>query len=161
VLQFIQTKLGDEPIVVQGYFDSSPSNVFNAWTDPQSVKQWFGSVPKSLHSATIDLQVGGKWRFVEHCNEKSLVGFEGEYITINVNQQLAFTWAKFVQGLSGITETTPASHVDIKFNAKGRGTEVILVHSKIHDDATRKGFGGGWNFAFNTMSQWLSPTSHR
>ena len=74
------TEPGADPIVVEGYFAAAPARVFQAWTDPDIVMRWFGRVPNSLHSATIDLRRGGAWRFVESSDDVKSVGFEGEYV---------------------------------------------------------------------------------
>src|SRR5580765_2986719 len=54
----------DREIVLSRVFDAPREVVFEAWTDPAQVTQWF--CPKGFTSTTdeIDLRVGGRWRFV-------------------------------------------------------------------------------------------------
>ena len=121
--------------------------------------KWFGRVPNSLHSAAIDLRRGGAWRFLESSDGVKSVGFEGKYLDIESDQRLVFTWSKVVEHASGERESTPSSQVAISFTAKGRGTAVRLVHSAVHSEQMRTGFGGGWDFAFGTMSALLSDAA--
>ncbi len=154
----VASEPGDDPIVVAGHFDATPAEVFQAWTDPAIVKQWFGRAPNALHSATIDLREGGAWRFLETSIEQKSVGFEGTYIVIEPNARLVFTWSKVVAYATGERDATPTSQVDVTFSPRGDGTDVRLVHSQVHDEETRNAFSGGWAFAFNTMRALLSSS---
>ena len=155
-LEFVRSEPGDDPIIVESYFAAVPTRVFQAWTDPNIVMQWFGRVPNSLHSATIDLHEGGAWQFLESRDEEKSVGFEGEYLAIEPNERLVFTWSQVIVHASGERESTPYSQVEVIFTPKGHGTEVRLVHSAMHSEDMRRGFSGGWESAFKTMSALLS-----
>ncbi len=155
-MEYLRTELGADPVVVEGYFAATPARVFQAWTDPDIVMKWFGSAPNSLHSATIDLRQGGAWRFLESQDEEKSIGFEGEYLDIEPGERLVFTWSKVIAYVSGERESTPYSQVEVVFSAKGNGTNVRLVHSAVHSEDVRRGFGGGWEFAFSTIAALLS-----
>ena len=154
-MEFVKTEPGADPIIVEGYFAATRARVFQAWTDPKIVMQWFGRRPNSLHSATIDLRQGGVWRFVESKDEEKSFEFEGEYLDIEPGKRLVFTWSKVIAYATGERESTPYSQVEVVFTATGNGTHVRLIHSDIHSEDLRKGFCGGWEFAFNTMSALL------
>ena len=143
-MQFVKTEIGADPIVVEGYFSASPRDVFKAWTDPDIVKRWFGPRPDTLHSAEIDLRPGGKWRFLESRDGDRAAGFEGEYLALEADRRLVFTWSKFVVQASGARDATPKSQVEIILTPKGTGTDIRIVHSAISDPQMRKGFAGGW-----------------
>ena len=150
-LEYLTSEPGADPIIVEGYFVATPARVFRAWTDPNIVMKWFGPKPNSLHSATIDLRRGGAWQFLESKDEEKSVGFEGEYLEIDPGRRLVFTWSKFVERLAGEREATHSSRVEVVFLARDKGTLVRLVHSAVHGDELRRGFAGGWNFAFGTI----------
>ncbi len=150
-MDFARSEPGADPIVIEGYFAANPARVFRAWTDPNAVMKWFGPTPNSLHSASIDLRKGGAWRFVEAEVGGRSVGFEGEYLHIQTDTRLLFTWSKVIAHANGEREATPPSQVEVIFSAKGAGTDVRLVHSAVDSDAMRKGFRGGWTCAFGTM----------
>ncbi len=152
--QFVGSKPGQEPVVVEGYFPAAPATVFRAWTDPDIVMKWFGPRPNSLHSAIIDLRQGGAWRFLEFKDDEKSVWFEGEYLEVEPNRRLVFTWSKLTAH-SGGTDAAPGSRVEVTFSAEGTGTRVRLVHSAIHSDEMRRGFAGGWERGFDNLSAWL------
>lgn len=155
-MDFVLSEVGVEPIVVEGLFDTSPDKMFEAWTDPLIVKQWFGLEPNSLHSASIDLRVGGKWQFIKTCNEVEMVGFEGEYLAIEPTHLLKFSWALVTTHADGRRDSTPFSQVEIHIQQQGSLTHVRLIHSGIASEPNAIGFGKGWNIALNSLSSMLS-----
>jgi len=154
--EFVKTEPGADPIIIEGYFAATPEKVFQAWTDSDIVMKWFGPAPNSLHSAKIDLRPGGAWQFLKSKDQEKSVGFEGEYLDIQPGERLVFTWFKIILYANGERESTPKSQVEIIFTAKGNGTNVRLSHSAVQNEEMRRGFAGGWEFAFNTMSALFS-----
>ena len=154
-MQFVQTTPGADPIVVESYFAASPEQVFFAWTNADEVMQWFGPKPRSLHSAHIDLREGGAWRFVESDNDQHSIYFEGRYLKIIDNALLLFSWSKVVHQADGTPQASPTSQVEIHFTACKQGTQIRLIHSAMHDLATRRGFCQGWERAFNHLKHCL------
>ncbi|NRA88894.1 MAG: SRPBCC domain-containing protein [Rhizobiales bacterium] len=152
MLKFVKTEPCDETIVVEGYFAVTPAQMFEAWTNPEIIKKWFGRRPNSLHSAEVDLRVGGAWRFLKSSDKEKAVGFEGEYFEIELNRKLVFSWSLSVTFVDGVKELKPASRVEVVFSPNGVGTNVVLYHSSIQTDQDRCGFGGGWEIAFSSLA---------
>ncbi len=152
-MQFVKTEPGKDPIVVEGFYAATPEKVFEAWTNPDIVMKWFGHTPNSLHSANIDLQPGGTWRFVLSVDDDKSVGFEGQYLDIQSCEKLVFSWAHVVIHANGEREETPYSRIEVEFSPKGKGTFVRLVHSAISNEASRLGIGSGWEAAFTHLDQ--------
>lgn len=160
-MEFVKTEPGADPIVVECYFAAAPATMFRAWTDPDVVVKWFGRAPNSLHSATIDLRPGGAWQFLKSKDENKSVGFEGEYLVIEPGKRLVFSWSQVVAHADGKREATPPSQVEITFTAKGKGTNLRLVHSAVHGEEARHGFAGGWDRAFSLMSALFNESEGR
>ena len=156
---FIRTEIGADPIVVETYIAVSHKNVFLAWTDPLLVKKWFGHKPHTLHSAAIDLRVGGVWRFIESNDHEKTTGFEGEYLVIETDRRLVFTWSRVVAYASGKREATPASQVEIVLTPKSTGTDIHITHSAISDEPTRERFSGGWRRGMTNLKAMLEEAS--
>lgn len=45
-------------------FDASREHVFDAWTDPERIKQWWDPTGTPLAECAVDLRPGGSFRFV-------------------------------------------------------------------------------------------------
>ena len=154
--EMLKSAPGHDPIIIEAYFAVRPARVFQAWTDPDQVKQWFGQAPNTLHSAVIDLRPGGVWRFLESKTAEMSIGFEGEYLDIEPGERLVFTWSKVITRASGTRKATPKSRVEVTFAPNGDGTDVRLVHFAVPDEPNRRGFGAGWSFALGTMRTLLA-----
>jgi uncharacterized protein YndB with AHSA1/START domain len=57
---------GESTILMTRVFDAPRELVFDAWTDPRHVGQWWG--PRGFTTTTFEMDVrpGGEWRFVMH-----------------------------------------------------------------------------------------------
>jgi len=150
-MEFVKSQPGSDPIVVQGYFAVSPARLYEAWTNPEIVMQWFGLAPNSIHSASIDLRQGGAWQFLKSKDEIKSVGFEGHYLDIQPNKKLIFSWSLVTVLADGTRDATPASRVEVEFHANGEGTDLKLIHSTLHNQEIAIGFGRGWEIALGTL----------
>ena len=155
-MNFLQSPPGEDPIIVEGFFPVSPQMVFDAWTQPDKIKRWFGQKPNTLASAQVDLHEGGYWRFLVTEEATHTVAMEGKYLEIVENQKLVFSWSHVVAHADGNREETPKSTVEVNFSAKGSGTWVQLKHSGIAKEDTRKGVGSGWENSFGHILELLS-----
>src|SRR5438128_10473572 len=60
------TATADREIVVTRVFDAPRELVFEAWTDPTRVVQWWGPHGFTTTIHEMDVRPGGVWRFVMH-----------------------------------------------------------------------------------------------
>ena len=70
---------GKQEIVITRRFDSSRECLFDAFTDPRLVIQWWG--PKALTTLIdkLDPVPGGQWRFVQSDSAGKIYAFHGVY----------------------------------------------------------------------------------
>ncbi len=54
----------DREIVLSRVIAAPRARVFQAWTDPKQIIQWFGPEGFKVESLECDISVGGRWRFV-------------------------------------------------------------------------------------------------
>lgn len=54
----------DREIVLSRVIAAPRERVFQAWTDPTQIAQWFGPDGFKVESLECDIRVGGRWRFV-------------------------------------------------------------------------------------------------
>ena len=67
----------DREVVVTRMFDAPRTLVFDAYTQPELLKRWYGAPGRSLVVCEIDLRVGGAYRFLWRGEGKSDVGMRG------------------------------------------------------------------------------------
>jgi uncharacterized protein YndB with AHSA1/START domain len=54
----------DREIVLTRVIAAPRERVFQAWTDPAQIVQWFGPDGFQVESLECDIRPGGRWRFV-------------------------------------------------------------------------------------------------
>lgn len=69
----------DDTIVLTRVFDAPRRRVYDALTKPELLKQWFGPRGWNLVECSVDLRVGGRWRFVLRGPDGRDMGMGGEY----------------------------------------------------------------------------------
>lgn len=112
--------------------------VYAAWTDPAQISRWMGPRDDFGETdVTLDLRVGGRYRFVMHAPDGDVHRVGGVFREIVPERKLVYTWA---------WESTPEreSLVTVLFRPAGQGTELVLVHQRFADSAARDRHHEGW-----------------
>jgi uncharacterized protein YndB with AHSA1/START domain len=65
--------------------------LFDAWTKPEHLRQWYGCEGSSLTLCETDLSPGGQWRRVMRMPDGSEHPFHGVYREIVPNERLVYT----------------------------------------------------------------------
>ena len=56
-------------VVIEKTYDALPEIVWQAWTDPKKIKQWWGPNDVAIPECEVDLKVGGKFYIVMEAGE--------------------------------------------------------------------------------------------
>jgi uncharacterized protein YndB with AHSA1/START domain len=90
---FTLTTPSDREITITRLFDAPRHLVFEAMTRPEHVRKWWGILDDrySVTECTIDLRVGGAWRFVGRGPEGQSPAFYGVYREIAAPERLVYT----------------------------------------------------------------------
>lgn len=72
-------------------FDAPPDLVFDVWTTPEHVRNWWGFPEHPMTDCSIDLRVGGSYRFAAQVPDFGEVAFHGEYREIDRPRRLVAT----------------------------------------------------------------------
>lgn len=86
------TTPGEHEIAVTRRFDAPRPLVWRCWTEPDLLKRWLTGAPGwSLAVCTIDLRVGGRYRFAWRGPDGEHMGMGGAYTEINAPERNAQT----------------------------------------------------------------------
>jgi uncharacterized protein YndB with AHSA1/START domain len=120
----------DEQILITRVFDAPKHLVYKAFTTPELVKRWWHANRGEATVVEIDLQVGGRWRYVMVTGDGQAVGFHGEYREVVPDERLVST--EIFEGLpEGVSEEDAATVNTATFSeADGRTTLTLLVQAK-------------------------------
>ncbi|MEO6536225.1 MAG: SRPBCC domain-containing protein [Candidatus Paceibacterota bacterium] len=80
-------------LIVTRVFDAQPEAVWNAWTTPELIAQWFapGVV---MDVRELDVRKGGHFRFADP-NDTTSGEYTGTYITVEPLKELSFSVIDF------------------------------------------------------------------
>lgn len=81
----------DTEIKILRRFDAPRDLVFDVWTTPEHVRNWWGWEKDPMTVCEIDLRVGGEWRFISVNEDYGEVHFYGEYKEIDRPRRLVST----------------------------------------------------------------------
>jgi uncharacterized protein YndB with AHSA1/START domain len=143
----------DEQILITREFDAPKGLVFEAFTTPELVKRWWHAKRGEMTVAEIDLQVGGKWRYVMVADGGFEVGFHGEYREIVPNERVVST-----EAYEGAPDPDANATVNTATftEANGRTTLTILVQApskEVRDAIIDSGMEDGLQDALDLLEQ--------
>jgi uncharacterized protein YndB with AHSA1/START domain len=118
--KLIVTLPSDTEIKQERMFDAPRELIFRAYTDPDILPQWWGPHGYTTRVDKLELQAGGKWRFVQHDAEGNEFAFRGEYREVLPPERLVGTFE--FEGMPGhiAVESMTLEEVD-------GGTKLIAV----------------------------------
>jgi len=87
----VVTARGAQSILIQREFDAPAAAVYEAWTQPESVRQWWPGERGTITSVENDLRVGGSWRYVMETHGGQEVAFHGEFQELVPNERVVST----------------------------------------------------------------------
>ncbi len=113
------TSTTDREIVIQRVFDAPRALVFEAFTDPRHIGEWWGPNGFTVTTRSIDVRPGGSWRFVMHGPDGTDYPNSIEYGEVVRPERIA--WAHGT-GDGG----PPLFHASVTFEDQGGKTLVTL-----------------------------------
>jgi uncharacterized protein YndB with AHSA1/START domain len=81
----------DREIVMTRVFDAPRDLVFEAWTNPEHVRHWWGLRASTMLLCEADVRPGGSWRYVTTGSDGEEVPFAGVYREITAPERLVYT----------------------------------------------------------------------
>ncbi|MBF4491013.1 SRPBCC family protein [Flavobacterium sp. MR2016-29] len=96
----------DCEIVSSRIVNASQELVFEAWTNPNHLKNWWGPKGFTNTFSEFDLRTGGKWKFVMHAPEQGNFQNECEFVKIEKPAEIA--WIRISKPLFNVVATFDA-----------------------------------------------------
>lgn len=121
--------------------------VYQAWTNPEQLKRWWG--PKEFPAVMLDMDIrpGGVWRGrLRSTRDGSELSHRGVFREVVPPERLVFTFAWDEEGERGL-ETL----VTVTFADQGGKTLMTLRQEPFQSVEERDSHRGGWNSAFNRL----------
>lgn len=84
--------VGDREIRIERLFDAPREAVWEAFTDPALIPEWWGPRDQIAQVDTMDVRPGGAWRFTSPTSDGQTTGFRGEYREVVAPERLVQTF---------------------------------------------------------------------
>lgn len=134
-------------IEIRRTFKAPRASVFDAWTKPEALRQWFGPAGMTVPEANVDLREGGRYRIVIIDTDGDPNIAVGTYTTVRRPERLAYSWAWEENGNPG-----PQTQITIDFLERGDETEMVFKHEGFATVESREGHLGGWTTTFDKLN---------
>ncbi len=139
----------NETIVIRKIIAATQEEVFQAWTDPESMRHWMqGSEDIQESEAQLEVRPGGNFRITMKGKDKDHV-HTGQYRIVEPPSRLVFTW---------ISKSTNEQETLVTVELKPRGTEceLTLTHEKLPGKEAASGHQDGWTRIAELLAQHLA-----
>lgn len=146
------TKPSDREIRIERILNASRERVWQAFTDPKLVAQWWGRGNK-LEIEKMEVTRGGHWRFVEH-SPQGAHGFEGRYREVTPPERVVqtFEW----DGMPGYVCVETVTLEDLG-DGRTKVVNVSLFHTtEERDGMLAAGMEDGMNQSYAALDALLA-----
>ena len=141
---------GNWALVIQRTINVSAERLFDAWTKPELMRQWFRGSEMTTPIAEADLRVGGAWQIKMVKADGKAYPHNGHYQVIDRPNKLVFTWNPFDGAECDTTVTLTFKKISDSV------TELTLTHEGFKDEAIKTGHMGGWNACLDTLVSFVA-----
>jgi uncharacterized protein YndB with AHSA1/START domain len=125
--------------------------VYEAWIDPQGIREWMCPGDTLSAEASLDVRVGGSYRIVMKGKDRDHV-HTGVYQVVEQPSKLVFTWTA--------EEDEVPMLVTIEFLAHGNESELILTHERLPGTDIMKRYQKGWGQIADKFAAYLAGRSN-
>jgi len=155
-----------EPKIVEfnKTFDAPDSKVWQAWTDPERLKQWWGPDNVTIAECEIDLKIGGRIYIVMQATEAmdEYAGtrwpMEAKITELSPNSRLVYEAKAWTEGDEQGTTIETVQELNLTEEA---GKTILHLKATLHKAGPKAGMAVqgmeyGYNQQFDKLSEYLS-----
>lgn len=149
-----------QELVIERVLDAPREKVWEAWTDPEQFKKWWGPKDFTAPTVEIDLQEGGKYLYCMRSPDGQDVWGTGTYREIVPMERLVFSDSfadengNVVPGTQyGMPDEFPLEmQITITFEDVDGRTKLTLRHDGMPAGDTGEQAEAGWNESFDKLA---------
>jgi uncharacterized protein YndB with AHSA1/START domain len=150
------TTPSDREVVFTRAFDAPRELVFEAWTNPDHVRHWWGLRESTMLLCEADVRPGGSWRYVTTAEDGAEVPFTGVYQEVTPPERLVYTEMYDVEPFNS---GDPAVNT-VTFTSDEGGTLVTVItvypSKEVRDFALSTGMEAGAAESYDRLAEHLT-----
>ncbi len=139
-------------LIVRRSIRATAEKLFDAWTEPEQLTQWWGPNAVICTAAEVDLKVGGRYRIANQFPDGKVLWISGEFELIERPKRLIYSWRIG-------PESAPAERVIVRFEQSGSNTEVIVTHERIPAVPMRDLHQQGWEGCLQKLAKFADSAA--
>ena len=139
-------------LLLEREFRAPREIVFEVWSEPKHLANWWGPNGFSMPSCEVDFRVGGKYRICMRSPEGEDHWVRGEYKVIDEPHRLVFTWLRENSDGSIWCDTL----VEVNFESNGDSTHFRMHQSGFGSATHRDEHRGGWSECLNRLAAYVT-----
>ena len=140
-------------VVVRRRMPAPREVVFEAWIDPEGIREWMCPGDATSAEAVLDVRVGGSFRIVMKGKDRDHVQI-GTYEVVDPPSKLVFSW-------SSIENPSAVTRVTVEFFARGEESELVITHEGFLKPDVAKRYDGGWGTIAGKFAVYLAKSAKR
>jgi uncharacterized protein YndB with AHSA1/START domain len=149
------TTPSDREIVLTRVFNAPRRMVFEAFSKPELLRQWFGPHGWSLSVCEVDLRVGGGFRFVMKGPQGEEMGMRGSYKEIAPPER-----SIHMESFDDFPGESQVTTVFVEKDGKTTMTATVLYESKeVRDAVIQTGMERGAAETYDRLEEFLLTTA--
>jgi uncharacterized protein YndB with AHSA1/START domain len=164
-------KAEEAEYVISRVFDAPRELVFEAWTEPKHMVQWWGPRVMTTPVCEMDVRPGGAYRIVMRGPEGEEYPEKGTYREVVRPERLVMTmdcsefpdeWQDMVKPNRAKGERNPVGELvmTVTFEERGEKTEVTVrmrfISAGIRDSMVKMGMSVGWSESLDKLAELLA-----
>jgi len=122
--------------------------VYEAWTDPEGLREWMCPGDVIAAEATLDVRVGGSFRITMRSKER-VHEHVGTYQIVEPPAKLSFTW-------SGLDNPNEITLVTVEFIPHGAESELVITHERFTKANIAQRYEMGWGTIARKFAEYLA-----
>lgn len=133
-------------VTLEKIYGASPETLWQAWTQPEMLKQWWGPNDVTIPECEVDLKVGGKFYIVMEAGE-AMGPYKGtrwpmdaKFTVVEPNSKLFYAAKAWTEGHNDNGETLIDQTTEVAFTKEdgpdapaGTGKTKVTVRAVIHN----------------------------
>jgi uncharacterized protein YndB with AHSA1/START domain len=156
----VHTRAEGRDLVLSMIIDAAPARVYQAWTDPTLICQWFTPPPWRVARAELDVRAGGASLIVMVAPDGKEFPNRGVFLEVVPEQRLVFTDA-YVQGWEPSAKPFMTVILSFEpFDGRTRYTAVVRHWTEADRQAHEQmGFHQGWAQTSRQLAALVQPAT--
>lgn len=122
--------------------------VYEAWTDPEGLREWMCPGDVISAEATLDVRVGGSFRITMRSKER-VHEHVGTYQIVEPPAKLSFTW-------SGLDNPNEITLVTVEFLDHRNACELVITHERFTKADIAQRYEMGWGTIARKFAEYLA-----